>query len=415
MSRSFDDCFAYDRALIPVADAQARLRAHLTAKAGTVTVTLDQAQGRYLAEPLQSPRNVPAFDNVAVDGWAVRFDPAMAQTALTWPIQPGRAAAGHPFEGTIMAGHALRVLTGAVLPTGANTVILQEECRINGDHVRLPGGIKAGANCRPAGEDITAGETLFAPGHQLRPQDIGAAALMGYGSLPVFEPIKMAVFSTGDEVIEPGSPAAEGAVYDANRPMLKALLANLPVDVTDLGRLADDAQSVAQALHDAADRFDVVLTSGGASQGDEDHIARTLTQHGTLHFWRIALKPGRPMAFGQLKDTMFIGLPGNPVAAFVCFQLFAKPVLARLGGGHWPVPKHYPVTLAHNIKKRPGRLEMVRATVSMAGDVMLAHKIKKQGSGVLTSLVEADGLLALDHDLTDPPAGTIVPFWPFET
>ena len=409
------DCMEYDaEGQISVREALDRLREAAAPMVQAETVPLAEAAYRVLAEPLVAPRDVPAFDNVAVDGYAFAAAGLAENRETRLPLVEGRAAAGHPFPERVPPGTAVRVLTGAVLPAGTDTVAMEEEVRIENGRVVIPAGYRAGANARKRGEDVAAGGVLFGPGTRLLPQHLGVAASLGRGELTVFAPLRVAVFSSGDELREPGQPFAEGTVYDANRQILKALLAPLPVRVTDLGILADREEVVREALAAAAERFDVVVTSGGASRGDEDHMVRTVEALGRLHFWRVRMKPGRPIAFGRIGRAFFVGLPGNPVAAAVCFLLFARPLLLRLGGASWREPPRFPVPAAFSMRKKTGRTEFLRAMLVRREDGSLAaRRIARQGSGILTGMTEADGIVTLEEPLAEVREGDPVPFTSF--
>jgi molybdopterin molybdotransferase len=381
---------------------------------GTERRPLAACHGRILAEALVGERDVPGFDNVAVDGFAFAYGDLAQGGATRLRLLEGRAAAGHPFAGRLPPGSALRVLTGAPLPAGADTVVMQEDVTLDGSAVVIGPGLKQGANRRRAGEDIRRGQLVLEPGLRLRPQDVGVAATLGHADLEVFRPVRVALLSSGDELLEPGAALADGATYDANRTLLQGLLAAQGCAVTDLGILPDRAEVVAEALRAAAAAHDVVLTSGGASRGDEDHVVRAVEREGRLHFWQIAVKPGRPLAFGQLGRCVFIGLPGNPVAAMVCFVYFARPVLIALGGGRWPTPRGFPVPADFAMNKKPGRREYLRARLRRGPDGRLrAERIAREGSGILTSLAEADGLVELAEPVTAVAAGDLVEFVPF--
>lgn len=414
MTGMAQDCFAHGGDRIGVDAAHALLEARVTPVVGAERVPLPQAIGRYLAEPLTSPRDVPAFDNAAVDGYAFAFADPMRESGARLSLTPGRAAAGHPFAGRLPAGAAMRVLTGAVMPAGSDSVALQEEVTVADGSVTIPAGLGRGANRRTIGEDVRAGQIVLRPGTRLRPQEIGLAAALGRSSLPVFERLRVGILSTGDEIAEPGGDLATGAVFDANRYILRALLQSLPVEVTDLGIVRDDATGVRTALQAASRAHHVVLTSGGASHGDEDHVVRSVQALGRIDFWQIAMKPGRPLAFGRLGQTVFIGLPGNPVAAMVGFLLFAAPVLRRLGGGIWRRPLGMPLPAAFALRKKPGRSEYLRATTGHDERLGLcAHRIARQSSGILTSMIAAQGLIELGETVERVEPGDPVTFLGF--
>jgi molybdopterin molybdotransferase len=408
-----DDCFAQDRERLPAAEALALLRARVRTVVGSETVPLAQAHGRILASPVASDRDVPSFDNVAVDGFAFAHAALAPEGPTRLPLVAGRAAAGHPFAERLARGMALRVLTGAPMPDGADSVLMQEDVTVEGDAVVIPAGVRRGANRRKAGEDMRRGQIVLEPGLRLRPQDVGAAASAGRSTLEVFRPLRVALISTGDELCEPGEPLPPGGTYDANRTILLGLLQGLGCEVHDFGILPDRADAVDRAMLRAA-KLDAVVTSGGASRGDEDHVVRAVERLGKLHFWQIAVKPGRPLAFGQLGKCAVIGLPGNPVAAVICFLRFARPVLIALGGGRWPEPHGFPVPAAFAMAKKPGRREYLRARLVGGADREFAvSRIEREGSGILTSLTEADGLVELAEDVTRVGRGDPVTFVPF--
>ena len=413
MSRLADDCFAYGGVRVAVRAAQDLLRERTAPVVGTEQVALAEAAGRSLAAALVASRDVPAFDNAAVDGYAFAFGPGMRDKGASLSLVVGRAAAGHPFQGSLAPGAAVRVLTGAPMPSGADTIVLQEEAGIADDTVLVPPGLRSGANRRRAGEDVATGTRLLEPGTLLRPQEIGLAAELGLAALTVHAPLRVALFSSGDELVPPGAVLEHGQVFDANRPILAALLRGLPARVSDLGVLPDQEQAVRRALLEAGANHDVVLTSGGASRGDEDHVVRAVKALGRLDFWQIAMKPGRPLAFGRLGDAVFIGLPGNPVAAMVCFLLFARPVLRRLAGFAWEVPAGLPLPAGFALSKRPGRSEYLRGRLRRDAHGPSLERITREGSGMLTSMVAAQGLIELDDARETVQEGDLVPWLGF--
>ncbi len=358
---------------------------------------LDEAAGRVLAAPLECVRPVPAFDNAAVDGYAFAAASQPANGSVCLTLTPSRAAAGHPVTTPVPIGHAQQILTGAMMPPGTDTVAMNEEVEATATTVTLRQPLRPFSNRRLAGEDIASGQSLFGPGLIFRPQHVGIAAELGLAAVPVFARLRVALLSCGDELREPGGALPLGGVFDANRHMLRALLRLLPVQVADLGILPDRREAVEAALLGAARSHDVILTSGGASRGEEDHVVRTVDRHGRLDFWQIAMKPGRPLAFGRLGEAVTIGLPGNPVAAAVCFMRFARPVIARLAGCEWLEPHAFPVPAAFAFAKKPGRTELLRARlVKNERGGLAADLIRRQGSGILTSLTNADGLVEVD-------------------
>jgi molybdopterin molybdotransferase len=292
-------------------------------------------------------------------------------------------------------------------------VLMQEDVEVENDAVVIPAGVRRGANRRKAGEDVRRGQVVLQPGVRLRPQDVGVAASVGRATLEVFRPLRVALISTGDELCEPGDPLPAGATYDANRTILLGLLRGLGCEVEDFGIVPDRAEAVDQAMRRAAE-LDAVVTSGGASRGDEDHVVRSVERLGKLHFWQIAVKPGRPLAFGQIGRCTVIGLPGNPVAAVICFLRFARPVLVALGGGCWPEPHGFAVPAAFTMSKKPGRREYLRARLVAGPNGSLAvARIEREGSGILTSLTEADGFVELSEDSIGVERGAAVTFVPF--
>ena len=413
MAQLSDDCFAFGGSLMPGAEALDRIRTLSLALPEIETVALKDAAGRILAAPLVAPGDVPPHDNAAVDGYAVRFADLAPERPTTLPVT-GRAAAGHPLGRVARGGEAIRIFTGAAMPEGADTVLMQEDCRESDGAVSLPPGIKRGANRRKRGEDVGAGTTVLEPGRRLRPQEVGLAAALGRTDLPVYRRLKVALFSTGDEVREPGAALPPGAIYDANRYTLMAHLAGLGCAVSDLGILPDRADAVRGAIGAAATSHDLVITSGGMSMGEEDHVKAAVEALGKLHFWRLAIRPGRPVAMGQVGGVPFIGLPGNPVAVTVTFVLLARPLILRLSGAREIAPRLYQVAAGFAYAKKASRAEYLRAWLERGSDgAWIAQKFPRDGAGILSSLVAADGLVAIGEGVTEVTPGTMVDFLPF--
>ncbi len=420
MAQLSDDCFAFGGPLIGLDEALKRLSERTEAVTGIEKVLLTAARGRVLAEDIVAPRDVPPHDNSAVDGYALYFDDLVPGAETVLPVV-GRAAAGHPLDGVQKRETAVRIFTGAPMPggeagDGPDTVMMQEDCVEKDGFVHVPPGIKRGANRRKRGEDITAGAVILRAGRRLRPQDVGLAASIGLTAVPARMALRVALFSTGDEIREPGTPAPAGTVYDANRFSLLAALQGLGCAVTDLGILPDRFETIRDALARAAASHDLILTSGGMSTGEEDHIKAAVEALGSLHFWRLAIKPGRPIAFGQVNRVPFVGLPGNPVAVMVTFLRIARPLILRLSGAEVAAPRLFKLRADFEHKKKAGRREWVRAFIVRDGGEAGAgvlRKFPRQGAGILTSMVESDGLVELGEDVTHLKAGETVDFLPF--
>ncbi len=413
MAQLKDDCFAFGDALVPYDEAMSDLGARLGAVVGTETVPLTQAAGRVLAGDVVSDRNVPPHDNSAVDGYAVFYSDLAAAGETRLPVT-GRVAAGHPLGRDARAGEAVQIFTGAPMPDGMDTVFMEEDCVRDGDAVVLPEGLKLGANRRFAGEDVKSGDVIVRAGTRLRPQDVGLAASVGRDTLDVFKRLRVAVFSTGDEVRDPSAEAPAGCIYDANRFAVMAMLDRLGIEVTDLGILPDDEAAIAAALGAAADGHHVLMTSGGVSAGEEDHVKAAVEKLGSIHFWRLAIKPGRPIALGQIGDAAFIGLPGNPVAAMVTFLMIAQPMLRQLSGETGYHAPRLKVATDFPYKKKSGRREWVRVALGSDGSGLpVLQKHHSSGAGILTSMAAADGLAEISEDIEKLEAGAMVTYIPF--
>lgn len=412
MTQLSDDCFAFGGELMSVPEALNVLRARTVALPGVERVSLGEALGRVLAAPLRAERNVPPYDSSAVDGYAVFFQDlkAAADTQLTLG---GRATAGHPLGRPARRGEAIRIFTGAPVPEGPDTVLMQEDCEEASGAVTIPPGIRQGANLRKAGEDISAGDEVLVAGARLRAQEIGIAASLGLTELEVYRPLRVALLSTGDEVGEPGADLAQGMLYDSNRYVLRALLTGLGCQVTDLGVLPDRMEVIRDALGKAAADHDVIVTSGGMSTGDEDHVKSAVEAQGSIHFWRLAIKPGRPVALGQIGRVPFLGLPGNPVAVMVTFLTLARPLLLRLSGALDKEPLSFLVPMGFPHEKRAGRREYLRARLTRGDKGRALERLARDGAGVLTSMAEADGLAVVTEEVTALQPGDLVEFIPF--
>ena len=391
----------------PVDDALTHLRDNLRAVTQTEAIPLAQAAGRYLAGPAVALRSHPPHANSAVDGYG--FAGPLPDGPQTLPLVDGRAAAGQPFQGTIPKGHAIRILTGAHLPKGVDTIVLQEDVTTSDSHVALNGPLKKGANARQAGEDMIAGQDVLRRGRYLTPADLATLAAVGVGTVNGRRKLRVGVLSTGDELAEPGAAVTAAQIYDANRPMLLATISGWGYDAIDLGRAPDERAKLSQMLTDATKLADVIITSGGASAGEEDHMSALLKDTGTLALWRIAVKPGRPLALGLWQGKPVIGLPGNPVAAQVCTLIFARPALRQLAGGNWPTPQGFMVPAGFTKSKKAGRREYLRARIT-DGQVML---FPSEGSGRVSGLSWATGLVELPDDAMNVAIGDPVKFLPY--
>ena len=413
-----DDCFVHDKDRLRHAEALALLKARVAPVTAAEMLPLAAAAGRILALAVAAKRPVPAHHNAAVDGYAFAKADHDKATDGALPVS-GRAAAGHPLTTAAATGTAVRIFTGAVLPEGCDTVVMQEDVGVAGGLVKIPQGLKSGANVRKAGEDVRQGETLFRPGHIVRPQDLAALASVGLAEVSCFQRLSVAIVSTGDEVIRPGTRALEaGDVFDANAPMLGALVASAGADFTDLGVLPDDPAAIRSALAAAAGKHHVILTSGGASRGEEDHMVAVLDALGKRHLWQLAVKPGRPMSFGQIGDCVVVGLPGNPVAVFVCVLMYVWPMLRSLAGAPWPEPRRLMLPAAFNFPDRKtGRREywrgMLRDGPADNPCGLTVDKYTRDGSGLISSLRESDCLIEIPEDVTGVAVGDPVAVIPF--
>jgi molybdopterin molybdotransferase len=412
MAQLSDDCFAFGGTLLSVNAALALIAERVHPVVGVESVPLVEALGRVLAADLVAGMDVPPHANSAVDGYAILHADLLPGRETVLPVT-GRAAAGHPLGRAIERGEAIRIFTGAPMPDRADTVMMQEDCALAAGKVTLQPGIKRGANRRHAGEDVEKGTVGLPAGRRLRPADLGLAAALGHDRLTAYQKLRVALISTGDEVCEPGTPLTPGAIYDANRVMLASLLRRLGCRVSDLGIRPDREAALADTLTAAAKEHDLIVTSGGVSTGEEDHVRAAIERLGRLDFWRLAIKPGRPVALGHIQGVPLIGLPGNPVAAALTFAILARPLILRLGGAAEEIPAMFRVRADFSYKKRPGRREYVRATLGRDGDAVVAHKYPKDGAGILSSIVRTDGFVVIDEDADGLQPGATVDFLPY--
>ncbi|APE42631.1 molybdopterin molybdenumtransferase MoeA [Sulfitobacter alexandrii] len=403
-----NDCFALPPGVkwTRVVEALAHLRERMQPVTDIETVSLGVAAGRIAARDISARRANPPLPNTAVDGYG--FAGGRGEGTHRLPLAPGRAAAGDR-PGAVPDGQAIRVLTGAALPKGVDTVILQEDVAVAEGEIVFHGPVKTGANTRRAGEDVEAGDRVVPAGRRITAPDLALLAATGVAEVEVRAGLRVGVLSTGDELIEPGEPASDGQIFDANQPMLTALVTEFGHHAVDLGRVGDDRAALRQAFDDAAGRVDVILTSGGASAGDEDHVSALLTETGTMGLWRIAVKPGRPLALGMWQGKPVFGLPGNPVAAMVCTLIFARPALAVLAGGNWSEPLGFDVPAAFSKRKKAGRREYLRARIRDGR----AEVFASEGSGRISGLSWAEGLVELPEPAVEVAPGDTVRFIPY--
>jgi molybdopterin molybdotransferase len=404
-----NDCFAMPQgvAWTPVDDALARLRSVLHPVTGVEEIPLAQALGRVLAADAKALRANPPQANSAVDGYGFAHA-ATGAGICELPLAAGRAAAGQPFTGKLPHGQALRILTGASLPDGVDTVVLEEDCAISASAIAFDGPIKPRANTRRAGEDLPQDAIALAKGHRLRAPDLALLAATGTSFVQTYRRLRVAVLSTGDEVVSHN--AAPHQIYDANRPMLLALAQGWGYEACDLGHAPDDPAAIRAALEKGAQSADVILTSGGASAGDEDHVSRLLAAEGQLSNWRIAMKPGRPLALALWQGKPVLGLPGNPVAALTCALIFARPTLSALSGAGWTAPQKFTLPAAFSKTKKAGRREYLRARITADGK---AEVFASEGSGRISGLSWATGFVELPDEAAIIAPGDPVSFLPY--
>ncbi|MDT8437395.1 MAG: molybdopterin molybdotransferase MoeA [Wenzhouxiangellaceae bacterium] len=400
----------HDAPAMSLETARARILEQVRPLSARETVPLRDALHRVLATPVRAGIDVPNYTNSAMDGYAVRAADLDQPDRVLKRI--GDSFAGHPFDGTVEAGQCVRIMTGAVLPDGADAVVMQERTEVDGRNIRFTVTTTPGNNVRRAGEDLERGQPVLDAGHWISSADLGVLASVGVAELEVVRKPRVAFYSTGDEIVPVGQPLAAGQIHDSNRHSLFGLLTELGVEVHDLGIVPDQPDAVDQALAHAA-RFDAVLTTGGVSVGDADYVVDALQRTGSVGFWQVAIKPGRPLAFGKLGDALFFGLPGNPVSAMVTFLQLVRPALVQLAGSRPRLPLRFELETTHALKKKKGRREFQRARMVTIDGELKVEPFGHQGSGVLRSMSAADCFINLAPDCEDLPAGQRVPVEPF--
>ena len=405
-----NDCFALPAGVdwTPLDDALLHLETSLTPIIETEALPINSSVGRILASDLKSVSDSPPFSNSAVDGYAFRFAD-VGEKYLE--LKKGRSAAGHPLSQAIEKGHAIRIFTGAVLPSGTDTVVLQEDVQLEGNKIYFENSLKLGANTRAVGEDIKKGQVMAFKRDLMTAFMAASSIASGIKRAQVYRKLRIGIFSTGDELIDFEQPLKFGSVFDVNSPMLASMLTAWGYEVSELGKISDNLEVLRDKLNKASETFDVLITSGGASAGDEDHLASILNSEGQVTEWRVAIKPGRPMAMGFWHHTPIFGLPGNPVAAATCALIFVRPALSKFSGGNWIVPQAYYIPAAFEKTKKAGRREFLRARVSNNK----VEIFKSEGSGLTSGLAWATGFVELPDEEIKINIGDKVKYIPFSS
>ncbi|MFQ2095043.1 molybdopterin molybdotransferase MoeA [Aeromonas veronii] len=396
--------------LLPLSDALQGMLEQLACCCDSEQQPLPEALGRVLASDIASPLAVPPFDNSAMDGYAVRLVDLASGTPL---IMAGKAFAGQPYQGEWPAGHCVRIMTGAPVPLGTDAVVMQEETQADGDRITFLAQPEPGQNIRRAGSDIGKGACVLPAGTRLTPREMPLLASLGVATVAVRRPLKVAIFSTGDELKPVGTPLAHGDIYDSNRYGVRAMLARLGCDCFDLGIIPDDPAQLRAAFIRADEESDVLITTGGVSVGEADFTKQLLDELGEIGFWKLAIKPGKPFAFGRLPRAWFFGLPGNPVSAMVTFDQLVQPALAKLAGQHFERPLQLQAIAAEPLKKSPGRLDFQRGILSQGPNGLEVRSTGSQDSAVFSSLSRANCYIVLERERGRVAAGETVTVEPF--
>lgn len=397
----------YDPNSMPVEQARQLIKQFLTPITEHENINLQTAFHRTLAADILSPMNVPPHDYSAMDGYAVRHADLSGSCNKLKKI--GSSFAGHAFEGQVNAGECVRIMTGAMIPQGCDSVVMQEQVKIDGDTIEIGSGHKRGQNIRLVGEDIRQGSVVLARGKHIGPAEMGLLASLGFNEISVYRKLKIAIFSTGDELVQPGTMLASGQIYDSNRYTLIGLLTELGAEIIDMGNIRDDRDAVRAVLLDASTKADVIITSGGVSVGEADYIKQLLAEIGEVVFWKIAMKPGKPLAYGKVGNCHFFGLPGNPVAVMVTFLQFVRNALWELMGQSPKPVFTFQAINASTIRKAPGRTEFQRGILSQGEDgLWLVHTTGEQGSGILSSMSRANCFIVLPVEQGNVDKGSVV-------
>jgi len=397
----------YDPNSMPVEQARQLIKQFLSPVTETETIKIQDAFHRTLAADVLSPMNVPPHDYSSMDGYAVRADDLTGSSNKLKKI--GSSFAGHAFAGKVGAGECVRIMTGATIPDGSDSVVMQEQVKVDGDNIEFSAACKCGQNIRLLGEDIQKGAVVLSQGQRINAAEMGLLASLGFAEITVFRKLKIAIFSTGDELIQPGKSLASGQIYDSNRFTLIGLLTELGAEILDMGNIRDDKNAVRAALLKASSQADVIITSGGVSVGDADYIKELLDEVGEVVFWKLAMKPGRPLAYGKVGKCHFFGLPGNPVAVMVTFLQFVRNALWELMGQHPKPAFSFQAICTTPIKKAAGRTEFQRGILTQGDDgLWTVQTTGEQGSGILSSMSRANCFIVLPMEQGNVEKGSVV-------